>query len=135
MQPVERSKQRGRRLLVAAVGLASVSYVGTIQGCAGDDPAEDNGEGALEAQNDEEGLAESQRALTLDRQVSTDLSTQIIKYGGLPGSGNLMAPDGNVGGGSGGIKVPLPVGNLMVSPVGDPIAPETLQAVQALEQR
>jgi hypothetical protein len=131
MQPVERSKQRGRRLLVAAVGLASVSYVGTIQGCAGDDPAEETGEGALEAENEEEGLAESQRALTLDRPVST----QVIKYGGIPGTGNLMAPGGNVGGGSGGtIKVPLPVGNLMVSPVGDPIAPEILEAVQ-LEQR
>jgi hypothetical protein len=140
MQPVERNKQRGRRLLVAAVGLASVSYVGTIQGCAGDDPAEESAEGALEAENAAEGLAESQQALTLDQQVASQSASQLgaklIKYGGLPGSGNLMAPDGNIGGGAGGgIKVPLPVGNLMVSPVGDPIAPELLQAVEALEQR
>ena len=135
MQPVKRSKQRGRRLLVAAVGLASVSYVGTLQGCAGDDLAEESPDGVLAAENEEDGLGESQQALTLDPQVATQVSSKLLKYGGIPGSGNLMAPDGNIGGGSGGgIKVPLPVGNLMVSPVGDPIAPELLQGA-TLEQR
>ena len=122
--------------MVAAVGIASVSYVGSIQGCAGDDPGEESADGVIQAENEEDGLAESQQALTLDREIATQAIPKVIKYGGLPGSGNLMAPDGNIGGGSGGgIKVPLPVGNLMVSPVGDPIAPEAVQAVEALEQR
>lgn len=128
--------------MVAAVGIASVSYVGTIQGCAGDDPSEESPEGALQAENETEGLAESQQALSLDRQVATQasaatvqVSAAVLKYGGIPGSGNLMAPDGPGGGGGVIIKVPLPVGNLMVSPVGDPIVGAEIGQAIELERR
>jgi hypothetical protein len=70
-----------------------------------------------------------------------DLSA-LLKKGGLPGSGNLMPGPGGVdiggiGGGGVIIKVPIPVGNLMVTPVGDQVAidPATFEALEALEQR
>jgi hypothetical protein len=120
MQPIKPDKHTGRRLLVAAVGIATVSFVGSIQACAGDDPSEEGSEGALAAEDDPEGLDDSQQALTISSQAAT-LGTKLIKYGGIPGSGNLMAPGGgNVGGGGGGvITVDPPVGNLMVTPVDD----------------
>ena len=131
MQPIKPDKHTGRRLLVAAVGIASVSFVGSIQACAGDDPSAEDGEGSLVAEDDAEGLDDSQQALTIGSQ--TTLGTKLIKYGGIPGSGNLMAPGGgDVGGGGGGvITVDPPVGNLMVTPVDD-IAVD-LTKLQALE--
>lgn len=149
MQPIRQNKRKGRQLLVAAVGIASVSYVGTIQGCADVDSSEESTEGALVAHEEASELGESEQALsvgtaTLNNQAAiraTDLSA-ILKRGGLPGSGNLMpgpggADIGGVGGGGVIIKVPIPVGNLMVTPVEDQVAidPAALEAIGDLEQR
>jgi hypothetical protein len=130
MQPIKPDKHTGRRLLVAAVGIASVSFVGSIQACAGDDPSAEDGEGSLVAEDDAEGLDDSQQALTISQTAT--LGTKLIKYGGIPGSGNLMAPGGgDVGGGGGVITIDPPVGNLMGTPVDD-IAVD-LTKLQALE--
>lgn len=147
MQPIRQNKGKGRQLLVAAVGIASVSYVGTIQGCADVDSSEEANEGALVANEEAGEIGEAQQALKVGTAVlsnqaairATDLSA-ILKRGGLPGSGNLMPGPGGIdtGGGGGGviIKVPIPVGNLMVTPVGDQVAIDlvTLEALGALEQ-
>jgi hypothetical protein len=149
MQPTRQNKRKGRQLLVAAVGIASVSYVGTIQGCADVDSSEEPNEGALIADEEAGELGESQQALSVGTAVlnnqaairATDLSA-ILKRGGLPGSGNLMPGPGGVdiggiGGGGVIIKVPIPVGNLMATPIGDEVAidPAALEALEALEQR
>ena len=136
MQPIKPDKHAGRRLLVAAVGIATVSFVGSIQACAGEDPSEEGSEGALAADDDPEGLADSEQALTFTPRVSTQIG-KVLKYGGIPGSGNLMAPDDGTGGiGGGGIKIDPPVGNLMVTPVDEiAVDPATLQALEAVEQR
>lgn len=150
MQPTKQNKRKGRQLLVAAVGIASVSYVGTIQGCAGGDPSEEQNEGALASEDELADIADSEQALTVSNQLvnanqAVTANQQLInkfKWGGLPGSGNLMPGPGGVdigGGGGGGviIKVPIPVGNLMVTPIEDQVAIDqaTLEALQALEQR
>lgn len=144
MQPIRQNKRKGRQLLVAAVGIASVSYVGTIQGCADTGPEEQQGEDALVADQDPEELGESAQSLnaTLQAVDARALSTQsalyekIFKYGGLPGSGNLMPTPGGTdpGGIPGGrviIDVPIPVGNLMVTPVDQVAIDEA--AIKALE--
>jgi hypothetical protein len=135
MQPIRQNKRKGRPLLIAAVGLASVSYVGTLEGCADIDPAGEQSEGLDKVVDDvAEGVSQSQQALS----VSNAAINQAIFKPRLPPSGNLMpGPAGTAIGGGGGviIKVPIPVGNLMapVEPI-DPVAVDLLENA-VLEQR
>lgn len=146
MQPTRQNKRKGRQLLVAAVGIASVSYVGTIQGCADTGPEEELGEGSLAAEQAPEDVAGSSQALNATQAVDSRaisaqaaISNKIFKWGGLPGSGNLMpTPGGTTTGGipGGGVIVidgPIPVGNLMVTPV-DQVAIDqaTIEALEAV---
>jgi hypothetical protein len=145
MQSNRQTKRKGRQLLVAAVGIASVSYVGTIQGCADTGPEEELGEGSLVAEDVPE-VAESQQALVVSHQAidaravsAQSIAVQILKRGGMPSSGNLMPTPGGTdpGGLPGGVividDIP-PVGNLMATPEIDQVAidPAALQALEAL---
>jgi hypothetical protein len=123
MQPIRQNKRKGRQLLVAAVGIASVSYVGTIQGCADVDSSDAQNDGAESAsESAPEDVAQSQQALTISNTaINTSVNAALLKR--LPPSGNLMpgpAVTTAIGGISGAvIKVPIPVGNLMVTPVDE----------------
>ena len=152
MQPNKQSKRRGRQLLVAAVGIASVSYVGAIQGCADTGPEEELGEGLLIAEDDPE-VAGSQQALTVKQTLNAQavsaqsIAAQILKRGGMPSSGNLMPTPGGTdpgglpaGGFPGGGVIVIddipPVGNLMATPIDQvAIDPAALEALEALEKR
>ncbi len=152
MQPNKQSKRKGRQLLVAAVGIASVSYVGTIQGCADTGPEEELGEGQLVADEAPE-IGEAQQALAAKQAVDAravsaqSIAAQILKRGGMPSSGNLMpTPGGTDPGGlpagsfpGGGVividDIP-PVGNLMATPIDQvAIDPAALEALEALERQ
>lgn len=113
MQPVQAKKRKGRPLLVAAVGIASVSYLGTIQGCADVEPTDE--EAQTVASDEPEDVAQTQQALTVK-----PVDSAILINKRLPPVGNLMPGPGGIdigGGGGGVIVVPIPVGNLMVTPV------------------
>jgi hypothetical protein len=133
MQPIARNKRPGRQLLVAAIGIASVSYVGALNGCADVEPGDEEGVGAAQAAEGEGDLAETQQALT----VHTDLSA--TQYKPLQPSGNLM-PGPDLGTHIDitvkpvVIKVPIPVGNLM-APVEPGPAIQLDTAALAVEQR
>jgi hypothetical protein len=136
MQPIAQKKRKGRQLLVAAVGIASVSYVGTLQGCADVDPSDEGTEGSPSAEvSSSEDVGQSQQALTSSAAAATSVSATL--YRPLPPSGNLMPGpvlDPKIVGPIV-IKVPIPVGNLMVVPVDQLTAPEAVQAGVLTEQR
>lgn len=104
-------KRAGKRLLVAAMGVATVSYVSTQSGCAPDGDALDEDLSASAPYDDEQpsiGVAEQ----ALDNAAANP--GQIIKNPikiVLPPVGNLMAPP------VGNLMAPPPVGNLMPPPV------------------
>lgn len=147
MQPNRQNKRKGRQLLVAAVGIASVSYVATIQGCADTGPEEELGDGPFVAEDGADEIAASQQALTVANQsldsravsAQSTIVSEIYKGGGMPSSGNLMPTPGGTypGGVPGGVIVIedlRPVGNLMATPELDRVAidPAALRALEAL---
>ena len=135
MQDETARKRAGKRLLVAAIGVATVSYVTTQSGCAAESDATEEGISEdIAPYDDEESDTEidsTDRALNLAGVVKTSIPAKTgislkdrypikIKWppvGNLvpPPVGNLMAPPV--------VVVRPPVGNLMAPPVGNLMAP------------
>jgi hypothetical protein len=137
-------KRASKRLLVAAIGVATVSYVGTQSGCAPDSDASEDDTGENPSAYD-------------DESVIPEVSEQALSTSGselqfLPTSGNLLPPP-HLGSRAGGVvvvepsKVVLPPsGNLMAPPVvetvvvgipvpppsGNLMAPPVLEEVKAI---
>lgn len=108
---MQTKKRQNKHLLTAAVGIASVSYVGALTGCADVDPEQDGADLPQEDDSDPD-LAQASQALV----VGTTATAVILKP--LPASGNLMGPDTpTLPGGGVIIRYPIPVGNLMVVPL------------------
>jgi len=107
MQTSSQRKRAGKRLLVAAIGVATVSFVGAESGCAPDvDDVDAPDESS--APYDDEGATPSvsDQSLTLSNGRLS-----------IPQSGNLLPPPGS---GSGTVVIPPkgfpPSGNLMAPP-------------------
>jgi hypothetical protein len=114
MHPKLPRKRARKHLLMAAMGVATVSYITTQSGCAPDADAAD--EETTAAYDDEQAAPEvSEQGQALRTTLSTDITSVPIKIIVLPPVGNLMAP---------------PVGNLMAPPViKDPIVVPVLPPV------
>jgi hypothetical protein len=95
-------KRAGKRLLVAALGVATVSYVGTQSGCAaGSDAGEETGSEEVAPYDDEE--PEIERSA---QALEATVSIRAIDKVKIPG---LVHPVGNL--------LPPPVGNLLAPPI------------------
>ena len=134
MQDDTQRKRAGKRLLVAAIGVATVSYVSTQSGCAAESDASDEGISEDVAPYDDEEneleIDSKDQALNLAGVVKAGIPVKTgislkdrypikIKWppvGNLvpPPVGNLMAPP---------VVVRPPVGNLVPPPVGNLMAP------------
>ena len=127
MQNDTQRRRAGKRLLVAAIGVATVSYVSTQSGCAaGGETAHDVSSEDVAPYDDEEGEAEIgsasqalQTSLTVKKPAMAavkKLPWEIIVV--RPPVGNLMGP---------------PVGNLMAPPI-DVITDVTASEAAGLTQ-
>jgi len=147
MQDDTQRKRAGKRLLVAAIGVATVSYVSTQSGCAAESDATDEGisEDVAPYDDEESGTEiESQgQALNLTGVTKTSIPVKTgislrdrypikIKWppvGNLvpPPVGNLMAPP---------VVVRPPVGNLVPPPVGNLMAPpiDVIRGLEGVQQ-
>jgi hypothetical protein len=109
MQTSSQRKRAGKRLLVAAIGVATVSFVGAQSGCAPDTDDLDardetsapyDDEGAAPSVSDQS-LTSSAARLKLPQSGNLlpppgiDPGTVVLPPKGFPPSGNLMAPPGN----------------------------------------
>lgn len=117
-------KRAGKRLLVAAIGVATVSYVSTQSGCAADGATEDETLTTSDQPYDDEeeaDVAVSEQALAATSVAKAALPNTAIPIKikiKFPPVGNLVAPP------VGNLMVPPPVGNLMAPPpVGNLVAP------------
>lgn len=131
MSAISHRKRAGRPLLVAAIGVATVSYVGTQSGCA--DTATPEDEQSTAPYDDEPALGVSQQGLSIATSAAQaaqrsaangalrgDITIKPDKV--FPPSGNLMPPPGDgpvVGPVGGGVfePIPFPPGNLMAPPI------------------
>lgn len=98
-------KRASKHLLVAAMGVATVSYVSTQSGCAPDTDMSEDEQAASSAPYDDEGPAVSEQALSIGTGLSQGTTIVVGPKIVLPPVGNLMAP---------------PVGNLMAPPIVKP---------------
>ncbi len=120
MKTKSQRKRAHRPLLIAALGVATVSYVGTQSGCAPDGDASEDELGTSSAPYDDDEKSElgsSQQALSISAsavQASNVATLQPVKVVPVP-VGNLMAPP------VGNLMAPPPVGNLMPPPVLEPV--------------
>lgn len=129
-------KHVSKRLLVAAIGVATVSYVGTQSGCAAGTDTPDDESASIAPYDDEAEpqVASSEQAVTLSAAAKSAASTTLTAHPRLPPVGNLVPPPGL---GDIVIKppikipVPIPVGNLMAPPpVGTVVIQDLPLAVQ-----
>ena len=105
MYPKLQRKRAGKHLLVAAMGVATVSYVTTQSGCAPDTDATDAQQST--APYDDEEVTPDVSEQALRTTIATDALSVPTTIVVIPPVGNLMAP---------------PVGNLVAPPViKDPI--------------
>lgn len=118
-------KRAGKRLLVAAIGVATVSYVSTQSGCAADGATDEEAQTASDQPYDDEeaDIQSSAQALTTSAaNVALPIPVTPIKVK-FPPVGNLMPPVGN-------LVRPPPVGNLVrPPPVGNLMAPPVLETL------
>jgi hypothetical protein len=101
-------KRASKHLLVAAMGVATVSYVSTQSGCAPDTDVADEDPSNGAPYDDEAPVIDSaEQALSVSASAASATNIQVLTAPKivLPPVGNLMAP---------------PVGNLMAPPVVKP---------------
>ena len=116
MQDETQRRRAGKRLLVAAIGVATVSYVSTQSGCAADgDLADDLDAESATPYDDEDSAAEIEG-------TSQALQTSTAVKSGIDVA-KLNRPQEI-------IRVRWPVGNLLPPPVGNLMGPpiEVLKA-------
>jgi len=108
MQTSSQRKRAGKRLLVAAIGVATVSFVGAESGCAPDSDQVDardessapyDDEGATPSVSDQSltisgGRLKIPQSGNLLPPPGIDPGTVVLPPKGFPPSGNLMAPPG-----------------------------------------
>jgi hypothetical protein len=113
MDPISQRKRTRKRLLVAALGVASISYVSTQSGCAPDaDFDEESGASTAAYDDEQEPSADPQQA---KQALSIRADTQ------LTAPDRLRPPVGNL--------LPPPVGNLLPPPVGNLVAPPVVRPI------
>jgi hypothetical protein len=139
-------KRARKHLLVAAMGVATVSYVSTQSGCAPGGDGLDEDPSASAPYDDEQpsiGVAEQALGNAIANPTgAAQIAKNPIKIV-LPPVGNLMAPP------VGNLMAPPPVGNLMappivkepieivpvLPPVGNLMAPPVLEETAVLEKK
>ena len=113
-------KHASKRLLVAAIGVATVSYMSTQSGCAAGADTPDEESASAAPYDDEPEVAGSEQALAISAAAASAAALPVAIRPKFPPVGNLVPPP--VLGRPIVIKppitipVPIPVGNLMAPP-------------------